>query len=75
MKLKDQLAEILDEPVLTKVMEIINQPLPQKEELLLISQYSDKILFLVEHKEEMTNTDIQGAAENIVRMVLIDAKR
>jgi hypothetical protein len=74
-RVEREISEVLDEPYLSEVLEIINKPLDKEKELLLISQYSDKILYLIRHKGKMPNTDIQGAAEAIIRMVLLDAQR
>jgi hypothetical protein len=75
MSIKQELAEILDEPQLTEVMDIIDHNRPfSPSDLLEISKYSDKILFLIEHKDEMSNTDLQGASEAIVRTILADIK-
>lgn len=40
------------------------------EQVLKISQYSDRIIDLVAHANEMTTSDLQGAADAIVMNIL-----
>lgn len=46
----------------------------KRTENILISEYSDKILNLIKDSKKMTNSDIQGVSEAIIKMVIEKCK-